>query len=353
MPVLQTLELSASPWMEDESSEPLGNLPSIRHLGAKWWEPPTDAVWLRDLKELVFWRHQKSITEVLQLLSACASLEQLEIYSMDEVVARELPGAIPAVTLPRLRSICLNFKSDESGVTLIRRLIAPQCLERTLRVEHALHLGLYLADYQRFMSLEDEGIRQYPGSAVVNVECSWFGTLIEYQTETCKVSLDALRASEVPAFHNLVQEFQKLLKGPSLTLTIKYPTEDTWLFFKSLSNQNVQTIEAYGNQFSDTSDLLEAIGADPPDLPSQDGSVANSTTDRPFKSLSHIYIHDTRVELVDFTRKVEEYLHKDFKPLLEKIVFVNCRFDGMELAQAAERLVEIGIALQATERHGG
>ncbi|KAG8911584.1 hypothetical protein FRC00_006227 [Tulasnella sp. 408] len=204
------------------------------------------------------------------------------------------------------------------------------------------------------MSLEDKDTRRYPKSAAVRVEDSWFGTLLEYQTETCKVSLKAPSADEVPAFRDLVQEFQDVLKGPSLTLTIGDPSENTWPFFKSLGNQNVQTIMVYPQtQSPDTDDLLEAIGAHPTDLPSLDEPVTNTATDWPFKSLRCIFIHGTRVKLVKFTKKVEEYLHKGFKPFLEKIVFVNCGFEGMKMAQAAERLAEIGIALQAIDGYRG
>ncbi|KIO30884.1 hypothetical protein M407DRAFT_20010 [Tulasnella calospora MUT 4182] len=345
IPVLQTLELRASPWPSDDPIESLGNLPFIRHLKAQWWQPPADAAWFIGLKELVLWRTLEPDMELLRVLSACTNLERLNIFSMDELVVGELSGTISPITLPRLRSIWLKFKSSGSVVKLIRRLIIPQCLRRTLHVKQALDIGLYVADYGRFISLEEGCSGQYPNSADVLIQGSYPGW--EYKTESRQLVLEALDGEEIPVHHDLVREFQSALKGPSLTVTIKYQSEKTWLFLKYFGDQNVQTIVVhFAGQFLGAVDLLKAIGAHPAHPSGPDGPMANTATDWPFKSLRSIYIHDTHVKLVEFTGLVEEHLHKNSRPLLEEIVFVNCNLIGMELAQAAERLAAIGINLQ-------
>ncbi|KIO18663.1 hypothetical protein M407DRAFT_31701 [Tulasnella calospora MUT 4182] len=346
MPALQALEIRALPWMGDDPSEPLGNLPSIRHLKAQWWQPPADAAWLTGLKELVLWRTSEPNMELLQVLSACANLEQLSILSTDEFVVGELPDAISPIALPRLRSIYLTFKSNASVAKLIRRLIAPQCFRRTLYVEQVLNFGLHIADYGRFISLEEGCSDQYPNSAYALIRGSYPG--LKYKTESRQVVLDKVPSVEdVPAFYDLVQEFQSVLKRPSLTVIINYPSEATWLLLKSLGDQNIHTIVArLTNNSSDTGDFLKAIKAHPADLPGLDGPVTNATTDWSFKSLRVIEIHNTYVDLDDFTGLVEEYLHKNCKPLLEEIILVNCTLEGLESNHAVERLEKIGIALR-------
>ncbi|KIO30885.1 hypothetical protein M407DRAFT_20011 [Tulasnella calospora MUT 4182] len=298
MPALETLGIQAQPRMRDDPSEPSGNLPSIHQLTAQWWQPPADAAWLTGLKEL------------------------LPILSADELVVGELPDAISPITLPRLRSICLKFRSNESMVKLIRRLIAPQCLRHTLHVNQARNLGLDVADYGRFMSVEERCTEEYPKSADIPIQISFRSTHLEYKTESLQIVFDKDRS------------------------------EDTRIFLKSLGDQSIQIIVAHLRYtWSYAGHFLKPIGARLADLPGLDGlAVTNTTTDWPFKSLRLIEIHDTLVSLSDFTELVEEYLHKDPKPVLEEIVLVNCSIGQTELTEAAERLARIGITIQ--RRHG-
>ncbi|KAG8922506.1 hypothetical protein FRC01_013950, partial [Tulasnella sp. 417] len=349
MPVLQTLELRAPPWMGHDRSKPLGNLRLLRHLNAQWWQPSADAACLPDLKELILWHYPEPDMELLRVLSACANLEKLEIVSMNEAVPGEVPGTIlPIITLPRLRSISLQFKSNKSVMKLIRRLAAPQCLRRTVRIDQAGDLGSYIADYRRFVSSEERYIGQYPESAALLLDSSYPGTRLEYKTKNLEVSLRFPSIEEIPAFHDLVREFQTVFKGPSLTVTIEYPSEQTWSFLKSIGDQNVQTIVARlkYRPLGASDKFLKVIAARLSNLPGLEGPEANAVTDVPFKSLMSIEIHDTQVNLVDFIGLVEEYLDENSKPWLEEIVLVDCSVKGMEWEQAVERLNEIGLTLR-------
>ncbi|KAG8916291.1 hypothetical protein FRC01_003247 [Tulasnella sp. 417] len=183
-----------------------------------------------------------------------------------------------------------------------------------------------------------------------NPECAWIlikgisDTKLEYAVETHQVRFKDFSGEEVPAFHDLVQGIQSSFQDPPITLTIRDPSGPTWLFLKSLGDQNIQEIAAYFPPSGTyTSIFLEAIGKDLADPPG--GPPTDTATDGPFKSLEYIEIHNAYVNLVDFTRLVEEYLPKSSKPLLEEIRLVNCRLRGMEFAQAAERLAAIGITL--------
>ncbi|KAG8913309.1 hypothetical protein FRC00_002647 [Tulasnella sp. 408] len=348
MPALETLELRAPPWPTDDLIEPLGNFPSIRHLKALWWQPPADTAWLLGLKELVLWRTSPPDAELLRVLSACANLEFLKIFAQDDRVVGERPGSISPVTLPRLRAISLEFESNEAAVALIRGLIIPQCPRRTLCIRQAPRLGSHVADYRSFMSMEGTRNWQPPRSASILITGSYPGSGIEYKTENCKISLNLPSAEEVPAFHELVQEFQSILTGPCLIVTIKYPSGLAWLLLQSLGHQNIRVIvvdwEDYMDSESWTATLVKSIwehSADPPD-----GPITNTAKDRPFESLTTIDIHNAFVNLIDLARLTEEYLHKNSKPLLKEIVLVDCSFTDMELVQAVKRLGVIGITLR-------
>ncbi|KAG8913280.1 hypothetical protein FRC00_002716 [Tulasnella sp. 408] len=352
MPALETLELRAPPWRTNDSIEPLGNFPSIRHLKALWWQPPADTAWLLGLKELVLWRTSPPDAELLRVLSACANLEFLDIFAQDDRVGGERSRSISPVTLPRLRAISLDFESNEAVGTLIRGLIIPQCLRRTLCIRKAPRLSPHVADYRSFMSMEGSCNWQPPKSASILIKGSYPGSEIEYKTGNCKISLNLPSGEEVPAFHELVQEFQSILKGPCLTVTIKYPSGPTWLLLQSLGHQNIRVITVDWEHYMDsepwTADLLKIIGVHSANLP--DRPITNTAKDRPFESLTTIDIHNAYVNLNDVARLAEEYLHKNSKPLLREIVLVDCCFTDMELAQAlaqaVKRLVLIGITLR-------
>ncbi|KAG8905883.1 hypothetical protein FRC01_008200, partial [Tulasnella sp. 417] len=349
LPALQTLELAAPSWIDDDDVGPLGNLPSLRHLTACRWQPPADAAFLRNIKELILWRDLEPDMELLRVLSACPNLEHLEIAFMNKAVRGEPLTAVGPVTLPRLRSIGLDLKSSESAVKLIRRLIIPQCTQRTITVADPGDLGLYIADYRRLVCSEERCIGQHPESAAVLLNNPFFGNNngMEYKMKSPKVRLIVFSLPEAPAFHDLIQQFQTTFRGSPLSVTIKSPSERATSLLKCIGDQNIQTIAVhfpYGS--TRTGDLLKAIGSHPANPPGQNKQAVNGTTDQPFKSLRSIEIYDARVNLVDFIGLAEEHLHKDSKPMLEEIVLFFCSLEGMGRDQAVESLKKIGITLQ-------
>ncbi|KAG8939997.1 hypothetical protein FRC00_013355, partial [Tulasnella sp. 408] len=264
----------------------------------------------------------------------------------------------------------LSCRTNEPAMELIRALVTPQCLRRLLVIDLASHLGHYVEDYRNFMSPEENcAPTQYPQSASVLIQGSQQDTSLEYSTKTRQFNLGFLGTDDVPAFHNLIQGIQSLLRGPPITLTITDPCGPKWSFLRTFGDENIQAIVANfrynypkAQQYSDwgptcslyrsledvnyraTEDLMTAIGADS-NYRLFDGSLVDTTAYRPFKSLKSIEIHQAYVDLNDFTRLVEKYLQNS-KPLLEQIVLVECKLRGMTSTQAAERLAAVGINLR-------
>ncbi|KAG8921776.1 hypothetical protein FRC01_014902 [Tulasnella sp. 417] len=348
-PALQTLQLTEmfgrgySGPPEDPSE--LGDLPSIRHLSARGWRPPPGTTWLVALKELVLSHHSGPNMELIQVLSACANLEQLTIVTGNKVM-RDLPVATSPITLPGLRSMRLEFASNELAIMLIRRLITPQCLRSSLQIHDAKNLREYLADYRRFMSLEGS-CAHYPESVCMAIKRPYaWGESLDYETNSRQLSFKTATAVEVRVFLDLVQELQGLYKGPSLTVTIDCPSEHA-PFLRSLHNQNIQAIVVHCSaERSESPDILPRVLGPPPRTP----VGPNSTIDWPLKSLRFINIYKASVDLTNFTELVEKNLHKNSKPLLEEIALIGCSFQGMELAEAIERLAAIGITLSTRQR---
>ncbi|KAG8913788.1 hypothetical protein FRC00_001588 [Tulasnella sp. 408] len=344
--MLRTLQLTA-PYLHTENIvEPLGELPSIRHLTADWWQPPSDATWLVGLKELVLRNDSAPDVELLHLLSACPNLEMFTIFGDDLTAGEELTGAI---SLPRLKSIDLSYNWSATVMKLMERLVIPQCIRRALETRWAPRLSQYIADYRRVMSLEESWI-EYPKSARILINgVGGSGVHLSYETENRKAGFLVPNEEELPALHDLVQELQDLFRRPSLTVTISSPSRLVCLVLESLGDQNIQRIVAYPNSpalgaLEAVENFLRAIRTPSADVP--DGTLTTTATDWPFKSLISIDIHEVTVILLNFTRLAEEHLNKSSKPSLEEIVLINCDLEGMELAQAAERLAGIGITLR-------
>ncbi|KAG8900685.1 hypothetical protein FRC01_010056 [Tulasnella sp. 417] len=354
MPVLQTLELTApSGMLGGDPGEPFGNLPSLRRLSANGWQPPAHAAFLPNLKELIL-RPQRDpqFMDVQPVLSACINLEQLEIdYGY---VEGELPGTIAPITLPHLRAIILAFPSSRSAVQLIRKLIIPQCLRRSIYVRGPVDLGLYIADYRRFICLEESRLERQPEAAAVIFDTLFSSTCIKYRTESLEVKLELHRPPATPAFRDLVQEIQNAFGGPPLTVTIEGASKLHTPLFELLGDQNVQAIVIRCSHAPSWDDSIpKTIRACLADRPGLDEAMAHAATDRSFRSLRSIEFHDSLVKLVVLIRLVEEHLDKASRPSLEKIVLLRCRFEleGMSPDQAVERLERIGIALRLVDSY--
>ncbi|KAG8909917.1 hypothetical protein FRC01_006648, partial [Tulasnella sp. 417] len=184
-------------WPSERSIEPLGDLPSIRHLSVPGWQPPPDAAWLVSLKELILSLSSGPNMELVQALSACTNLEELTIVSEGNA-RRDLPVATPPITLARLRSMRLEFASNQSAAILIRRLIIPQCLRSSLQIHDAKHLPEYVADYRRLMSPEGN-CTHYPESGYIAIKrsnpYSWNESL-DYETNSHRLSFKTATAVE-------------------------------------------------------------------------------------------------------------------------------------------------------------
>ncbi|KAG8913270.1 hypothetical protein FRC01_004631 [Tulasnella sp. 417] len=344
---LKTLQLIGPPHQQ-LAIEPLRELsmPSrIRHLAAVGWQPPSGAAWLMDLQELVLDNISQIDAEIFLVLRACGSLERLEIHCSGGSDWEALSRGPSTVTLPCLRAMDLIFQSDESATNLLRRLVTPQLLRGSLDVGVST-LETHRADYCRFMS-QGKGCLRYPSSANIRIEdASSDCTRVVYETENRRFAFMVFRReNDGHALHDLVQEFQALLKEPALTVTNDDSSDTAWLFLRSLADQNVRNIDVHLNE-GEADRLLAALGA-PSDL--TDVLVTNTTTDQSFESLKSIAIHDGYLELDRLTELVEtrqRQLQSKSKRFVEEVKLVDCYVRGMGSKAASDRLKAIGVTLQ-------
>ncbi|KAG8915755.1 hypothetical protein FRC01_003520, partial [Tulasnella sp. 417] len=344
---LKTLQLIGPPYQYLVIEPLMGlSMPSgIRRLAAIGWRPPSGAAWLMDLQEMVLDNISQIDAEILLVLRACGSLERLEIHCSGESDSEALSRGPSTITLPYLREMDLIFQSDESAANILQRLVTPQLLRGSLDVGVST-LETHRADYCRFMS-QGKGCLRYPSSANIRIEdASSDRTRVVYETENRRFAfMSSSWEHDETAFHDLVQEFQALLKEPALAVTITDSSDYAWMFLRFLAEQNVRTIDAHlPGKHADG--LLAALGA-PSNL--ADVLVANTTTNKSFESLNSIAIHYATLELDRLTELVEtrqRQLQGKSKRWVEEVKLVNCHVRAMGLNEASDRLKAIGVTLQ-------
>lgn len=348
-PALRTLKLLGNTSPSTEIFvEPLGDLSPVRHLSAWAWRPPSNAVWLTGLRELILVHLSQLDTDIILVLSVCTSLELLYVRCGDDMVVEDLSGAPSLITLPCLQTMDLAFNSDEPAVNVIRRLVAPQILQARLEIAQVtMDLDQYVADYCKFMSPGERCI-QHPNSASILIKgVSNNLNRLVYGTESHQVAI-SMNSEEALVFYNLVQEFQSLLKEPPLTVTIFRLSVSNWLFLTPLGDQNIRSITAHRCKQVDL--LLTAIGASTTNAPTD--TMESATIIWPFESLKSLTIYDTDLNVSQITRLVgirQQYLREHSKRWIEEIVLVNCRLKGMRLPKAVKQLAAMGVTLRGVE----
>ncbi|KAG8910973.1 hypothetical protein FRC00_007243 [Tulasnella sp. 408] len=315
-PALRTLELMGATIEADDFIEPLGDLSPIRNLAASWWQPPSDAVWLTGLRELTLADLPRLNMETFLVISACTSLETLNVRWGYGGIVDDLSDVPSLITLPHLQVMNLSFKSDELAVNIIRRLFTPHCLRASLEITLPTGpLDQHVMDYCKFMSPREK-CYQYPSSATILINNPYLDRLsLTYQTESCRIAFGEFDPEEAPAFHNLVQKFQTSLKEPPLTDAI---------------------LSAIGESLADEL-------ADAPE---------STTITWPFESLKFLTIYDVDLNVSQITWLVgirQQYLRENSKSWLEEIVLKNCQLKGMRLAKAAKQLAAIGVTLRGVQ----
>ncbi|KAG9049641.1 hypothetical protein FS837_009612 [Tulasnella sp. UAMH 9824] len=241
----------------------------------------------------------------------------------------------------------LNFKSDEPAVNLIRRLSTPQCLRASLEITLlTLPLDQHVMDYCKFMSPGGKCV-QYPSSANILISTPYLDQIyLTYETESRRISFEEFDTEEAPAFHNLVKEFQTLLKEPPLNVTFIRPSVVHRPIMQSLGDQNIRDFVVRDCNEDSVDAILSAIGE------SRADTLESTTITWPFESLKFLTIYDTDLNVSQLTRLVgirQQYLRENSKTWLEEIVLVNCRLKGMRLAKAFKQLAAIGVIIRGDQ----
>lgn len=137
MALLETREVSANLWpggVEESSSSARQylsiELPRLRNLVTKRWEPPLDALWITRLQTLRIKDKRRFGPNTLRILSTCVNLQELELESQywrlvsseDDYDYSDVPSHI---MLPKLRQLTMELGPNGFLGQIVRRLITP------------------------------------------------------------------------------------------------------------------------------------------------------------------------------------------------------------------------------------
>ncbi|KIO29060.1 hypothetical protein M407DRAFT_21803 [Tulasnella calospora MUT 4182] len=310
----------------------------IRHLTAVGWRPSSGAVWLMGLKELVLHDLSQLDAEILLVLSACVSLERLGIQYAGWIdVLEDVPGIPSTITLPCLQVMNLTFRSNDPGTSLTRKLVTPQLRRASLDVG-ASDLNHRRADYCQFMS---QRVDSNSASIIITIGPTGNAGIV-YETESRRFAFEVSSGEgQLQAYHDLVQEFQSLNKGPSLTVRSMESSYTIWPFLETLGDQNVRTIEVhFGGGEADG--LLAALAA-PSDLAKL---VTGTNTNLSFESLKSMVIHDANLDPAWLTVLAEAWQRHRRESKQWEVDLVRCSVGATQLTEAVERLADIGVTLR-------
>ncbi|KAG9046832.1 hypothetical protein FS837_003592 [Tulasnella sp. UAMH 9824] len=364
MTLLETLEVSSELWpggdKEPSRQSVTFELPRLRNLVAKSWEPPADSPWLSDLQSLGIRNRRGLGANVLRLLNTCVNLQTLELGSAEwePRLAEEDYSDVPAqIALTKLRNLTLKLAPSRFLGQIVRRLIIPPETPGLIHINHLRSplsddLNTFIEDLRQFIFLQpgsqwvvDKAIFEINGRSATRgrsmftyiVGCRWIGLWPETQDRTYQDQIV-----------DIITNLQRFLHNPSLkVVVIDQDRCDT--FLRKLADLGgVERIRIKGRVI-DIERALASIGSRRPNLPT--GAITDA--DWPFESLKELVVEDLTLSIDHLITLVgirQPYLQSVSKTWLERISLVNCQFTGMSVERAVSKFATLGVVLVCSGR---
>ncbi|KAG8914365.1 hypothetical protein FRC00_014219 [Tulasnella sp. 408] len=353
MPTLETLDLTASvDWgdlLDELVAEWLsGNLPMVRNVIARGWQPLSNVAWLANLRSLVFRRPTRLDVNLLRILGQCSNLSRLRIEVDGTGWNDEEPeDSLPNISLPNLRKLELEFDVLQDVRHLVRRLDIPQSAQGSLNITYAPQSEEAVEDLAHFIFPEGTGSKP-PTNPLLQIHNLTRQPLpVTYTAGTRSITFAVPdRTEEWDLFENILVVLQNRLNNPPLHVHLDSPTDLQAGTLRRLGNLNVQLIRAKCSAgFLDN--IIAAIGSRHENLPS--GTVEGDHN-WPFESLRELILERADLSLGQIPRLVgirRRYLKTSSKEWLKRITLVDCNLRGMSLLTATQQLAGIEVTLVA------
>ncbi|KAG9014413.1 hypothetical protein FRB90_005331 [Tulasnella sp. 427] len=366
MPSLESLNLTAATEWSDLISEPiaewLGNdLPMVRDVTARGWEPPPDATWLGKLRTLTFLKPTRVDRNLLNVLSRCTGLESLRIEACNSSwIEEDEPPLLnpPQIALPNLQTLDLDFEDLFEIRYLVRQLDVPRDILASLRIMDPPNSEELVEDLAHFIFPPPPPDCTKPPKPpakvtlkVHNTSDYWLPVTYTAGPRSIKFAVPE-RIDEWDLLCNILIALQNQLNHPSIHMEVDSPCDRQAVVLRRIANLNVTSMclsnGIVGSMHLDGT--IAALGSRHENLPSGP-SVAGEQI-WPFEALRELTFENTEISLGLLARLVgirQRYLRENSREWIKKVVLRECnlKWSNLTLPKATAQLEKIGVELVA------
>ncbi|KAG9016751.1 hypothetical protein FRB90_002273 [Tulasnella sp. 427] len=363
-PLLETLKLTArNDWSGLGSNFPIAewlvnDLPIIRNVTARGWQPSPDAIWLGNLRSLAFRAPMLISSNLLNALTRCTGLLKLRIEGdgddswQADATAQPKPSKI---AFPNLQILELELEPVVYIRYLVRQLEVPRETHASLRLVHLPHSEELVEDLAYFICPPPpDGAKSIkpPSTATVEVHTiSNHNILAIYISGTRSVAfkIDPLNQwPDQPTFEHIITTINGRLNKPQISVQVDPHSGGQAEVLRILADLNCVKSLCISNKVSDQCylDMLIAAIADPCEfLPS--GISVPGEQFWPFEALRELIFENVdgaSSEVVKLVGKRWRYLKASKGRWLDRVVLKGC-LGGLSLARTGTNLEGMGVEL--------
>ncbi|KAG9011132.1 hypothetical protein FRB90_007475, partial [Tulasnella sp. 427] len=364
-PLLESLSLTAQDYWSvvgiDTSAEWLGiDLPSLRAVTARGWQPLADATWLANLQNLTFLRPTVIDMNLLNVLSRSTGLLELHIEADDFMIWDETTVSdTPKISLPKLRNLNIALFDTLFDVRyLIRRLYVPPDIPASLQIANAPRLDELIEDMAHFIFPSPPDHIQFlhpPPTATLEVHATP-GNLtaisVTYSSGSRSIKFGVTpHMNQWPdRLQDILLALQTSLNNPQLAVQVDTAHEPKAEVLRRMTNVNITSIciRHGAAEASNLDGVIAAIASRHHSLPA--GQSMAEEQNWPFEALRELTFEKTDLSLAVVTRLVgirHSYLRRSSKKWVKRVVLRDCILRGMGISRATEHLKDLGVELVA------
>ncbi|KAG9011185.1 hypothetical protein FRB90_007438 [Tulasnella sp. 427] len=362
-PLLESLSLTAQDYWSvvgiDTSAEWLViDLPSLRAVTARGWQPPADATWLANLRNLTFLRPTVIDMNLLNVLSRSTGLIELHIEADDFMIWNETPlSNTPKISLPQLRNLNIALFDTLYDVRyLIRRLDFPPDIPASLQIANALNSDELIEDMAHFIFPSPPDHIQFlhpPPTATLEVHATPGNlTAVTYSSGSRSVKFGVTpHINQWPdRLQDIILALQTRLNNPQLAVQVDTANEPKAEVLRRMTNVNITSmcIRHGVAEASNLDGVIAAIASRHHSLPA--GQSMAEEQNWPFEALRELTFEKTDISLAVVTRLVgirHSYLRRSSKKWVKRVVLRECILRGMAISRATAHLKDLGVELVA------
>lgn len=354
---LQTLEIVADPFHYREDGR-ADELPRLRHLTSRCWRPPSDPMWLAELRTLDLRGMGHLSPELYRVLASCSNLRKFLLQLDDPSASRRLPDVPPVLSFPQMTEFELDIADKHTAVNLMRRINSQISSSGLLRV-HDMRISDYGIILELFHLLTggEQVIRPALPTSFEIRGGGWMTAT--YRAGNRSLNFEVLLPSGGDGnggLRRLLEAFNQQLDNPPIDITIREPNSSHTELLRSFISSNVRKLHIIGTWSfqEDLRRLLQTIGTSPSLNPTRictAKSTINYIEEFPFKNLRFLIIESVagraRVNLNDVVWMITAGGQRRVGSgsWLEEVTLIHCTLEGMPVSDAVTRLLTFGIRM--------